>query len=73
VNRSDINEEMTTHIKELAEKAGIDFWGTIPFSHDFVSAIRNGRTIMEETKDSRITSVLEQTWQSLLTRIESKK
>jgi len=73
VNRSDINEEMTTHIKELAEKAGIDFWGTIPFSHDFVSAIRKGRTIMEETTDSRITSVLEQTWQSLLTRIESKK
>lgn len=71
VNRADINERLSIQIKEMALVAGHDFWGTIILSSDFVRAVRNGRTVLEETDDERIRSVLTQTWRSILARFQN--
>jgi MinD superfamily P-loop ATPase len=70
VNRADINEILSTKIKEITTRAGNDFWRTMPLSSDFVRAVRNGKTVLEETDDERITSVLTQTWRSISERFQ---
>jgi MinD superfamily P-loop ATPase len=70
VNRADINEVLSIKIKEITMQAGSDFWGAIPLSSDFVRAVRNGKTVLEETDDERITSALTQTWRSILERFQ---
>lgn len=71
VNRADINERLSVKIKEMTLLAGHDFWGAILLSSDFVRAVRNGRTVLEETDDERITSVLTHTWRSILARFQN--
>jgi MinD superfamily P-loop ATPase len=70
VNRADINEALSMKIKETAAQAGCDFLGSIPLSSDFVRAVRNGRTVLEETDDERIHLVLTQTWRSISERFQ---
>ena len=65
VNRADINDDLSFHIEKITDQAGADFWGRLPFSHDFVRAVRSGKTVLEETKDARITSIIEQAWRSI--------
>ena len=70
VNRADINEVLSRKIEAITMQTGNDFWGAIPLSSDFVRAVRNGKTVLEETDDERITSALTQTWRSILERFQ---
>jgi MinD superfamily P-loop ATPase len=47
VNKSDINEDITGQIREMAEKSGIPFAGTVRFDEDFTRAQICGKSISE--------------------------
>lgn len=73
VNRGDINSDLSNEIRIVAGKIGIDFWGIVPLSFDFVRAVRSSKTILEETDDESIISVLKATWHSIVVRLENGK
>jgi len=73
VNRGDINRDLCSMIRTLAERSEVDFWGALLLSSDFVCAVRAGRTVLEATNDERIISVLKAAWHSIAVRFKNRK
>ncbi len=71
VNRGDINQDLSDEIRMIAEKSELDFWGILPLSSDFVRAVRAGKTVLEETEDEHIFSILKTTWLSIQMRFKT--
>ena len=47
VNKADVNLEMTERIERFCEDEHLPFVGTIPYDPQAVTAINNGKTIVE--------------------------
>ena len=47
VNKADVNLELTERIERYCEEKHIPFVGTIPYDPQAVTAINNGKTIVE--------------------------
>jgi MinD superfamily P-loop ATPase len=47
VNKADVNLELTEQIERYCDEKNIPFVGTIPYDPQAVTAINNGKTIVE--------------------------
>ncbi len=47
VNKSDVNEELTTVIKTYCSEEGLSFLGTIPYDKAVITAVNEGKSLLE--------------------------
>ncbi len=66
VNKSDLNEEMTRKIREIADKRGVDVMGEIPYDNSFTEAQMERKTLMEYT-DNDTSQAIKEIWSHILT------
>lgn len=64
VNKSDINTEKTSEIKEFALKSGLIFFGELPFSKEVSDAVINCKTPVEYCGEN-ITDNIKKIWKSV--------
>jgi MinD superfamily P-loop ATPase len=72
VNKADINPALTEEIKQLAGKKNADFLGSIPYSEFFISAVRQGKTVLEITNEDLTAGVIKNIWNNLTCKLEGK-
>jgi MinD superfamily P-loop ATPase len=65
INKYDINTEITSQMENFFANQGIKLVGKVPFDDEMVSAIIDGKTIVEKNKDSEISKVVEKLWNEL--------
>lgn len=65
INKYDINAGMTTSIEHFLEEKGIPLLAKIPFDEEMVAAITAGKTIVEYSPESLITSLINKVWEEL--------
>ena len=71
INKYNLNEEMTQHIKDFASKQKIVILGEIPYSSDFYKAQKFGQNILEYNNDFR--KPFSEIWKSILNNINGDK
>ncbi len=70
INKFDINLKMSDNIEALAMKGGFDRLGRIPYrAEEVISAMNNGRTVIESAPGSPVAIAVRKVWQQVLSRL----
>ncbi|NPA44356.1 MAG: 4Fe-4S dicluster domain-containing protein [Chlorobi bacterium] len=64
INKYDLNEDMTSKIKDFLEKENINHLADVPYRKEFIEAITNGQTIVEYDK-GELKEIITNTWNKL--------
>jgi len=64
INKYDLNEDMTSEIKDFLEKENINHLADIPYRKEFIEAVTNGQTIVEYDNGD-LQRVVKNTWNKL--------
>ena len=64
VNKYDLNEKMTSKIKDLVEKRDFEFMGVIPYDEKFTQAQMKGLSIIEYGEGKAVES-LKRIWEKV--------
>lgn len=70
VNRCDINAELTLEIEKLSAKMNVEYLGAIPWSGDFLLALKDKKAVTEYSKDKRIIDRIKLVWSYISTNKE---
>ncbi len=65
INKQDLNAEMTQLAEDLLNKLNIPLVGKLNFDEGFVKAMIKGKTIVEYSPESEVTTTLKQAWKTL--------
>jgi len=66
INKSDIHEEISQHIKSYLENHSIPLVGTIPFDESVVKAMVNGQSIVEYCPEGELAETILSTWNKIV-------
>ncbi|NOZ12298.1 MAG: (4Fe-4S)-binding protein [Acidobacteria bacterium] len=70
INKFDIHREMSDNIDALAAKGGFDRLGRIPYhAEEVISAMNNGRTVIEAAPDSPVAKAVKAVWRELTAKL----
>lgn len=70
INKFDIHPEMSDNIEALAVKGGFDRLGRIPYhANEVISAMNNGRTVIEAAPGSPVAIAVANVWQRVLSSL----
>ncbi|NOY68805.1 MAG: P-loop NTPase [Deltaproteobacteria bacterium] len=67
VNKADLNPEQAETIEKLAEKKNLSILGRIPFDPVFTESMIQGKNIIEYKNDSKISQVVREIWDRIMT------
>jgi MinD superfamily P-loop ATPase len=69
INKSDLNEKLSTAIENEVTRSGADFIGRIHFDHAFTRAQKEGAPLLAHA-DNRTAEDIRAAWVRLLTHLE---
>jgi len=63
INKSDVNPSLSARLKKIAEEKGLPLLGEIPYDPLIIEAQREGKTIVEYSRDSVCSKALERVYE----------